>query len=118
LKTGFKFLDFRLGLTVVIEFLLIIALDMKRDGFAELELRSSVQSQKFLAVEFEFDKHDGTGFASVNLLACLTVVLLVCDLAVLEEGSVEECGCFCLAIEPEAGSDLRWHFVADARTVA
>jgi hypothetical protein len=114
LEKRLKFPEVRLRLTVVIEFLLIIAFDLERDGFVELELRSSVQSQKFLAVEFEFDKHDATGFVSVSLLASFAVVLLVCDLSILEERGVEECGFFCLAIEPEAGGDLGGHFVVDA----
>lgn len=93
LEKALIFMEVRLGVTVIIEFLLIIVFEFERDGFAQLEMLS-VQSQKLLAIEFEFEKHGRTGITSMSVLACFTVVLLVCDLSIFEEGDVEERGFF------------------------
>ena len=84
LEKGLEFLEFRSGLTVVIKLLRLIVPHPERDGFTELQLRSSVQGHKSLTFGSEFDKH-GTRFVLVSLLACFAVVLLVCDLPFLKK---------------------------------
>jgi hypothetical protein len=96
---------------IVVDFSLVITVDLEGYSGAEFVLRSAVQGRERLAIQFEGDYHDGAGLLAVSLFSCIGVVLDVGDLSVFEDGRVEISCFFGLAVEPETWCDLRRHCV-------
>jgi hypothetical protein len=58
----------------VVDFFLILAVDLKRNRLAELEQRPAIETGEGLAVEFEADGHHRAFRLAVKFLADLAVV--------------------------------------------
>jgi len=93
----------------IVDLILIVTHDLKRNGLVELVLWSAIQSCERLPIYLKGDNHNGTRFVFVELFSGFTVTLYMIDFAVFEDRSVESGGFFGLAIEPETRGDLRGH---------
>src|SRR5437870_2771397 len=102
--SAFHFLPAASGefLPVIIDLLLRVAVDHKRDGFGELELRSAVQGRELLAIQLERNRHY-LAFLFGKFFAGVMRDLL--DLRILEHRDVEICRFFRLIIEPQHWSN-------------
>ena len=87
---------------VVVDLVLVGAVDQQRDGLAEGELGTAVDRDVLLAVELELDRQHGAGRSRAGLV----VVGDVLDLRVREHRAVELGGVLALGVEPEVGGDL------------
>jgi len=94
---------------VVIDLLLIFALDLEGDGFAEFEDRAAVECGEGLAFEFKGHGHHRTWRAAMDFLAGLAITRDFGDFRILKNPDVKPGGVFALMIEPEAGSDFGEH---------
>src|SRR5262249_44248493 len=91
---------------VIVHLLLVLAVDLERDGLAELEVRAAVEGHEPLALDLELHGHDRSSRPAVDLEALLAVAADAEDLGVLEDGHVELRGLLGLAVEPQAGGYL------------
>src|SRR5690606_5128620 len=92
-------------LPVVVHFLLRFAVNLKGNGFAELEGRAAVESGEPLPIQFEINEHDRTGGLSVNVLAGLAIAGEVINARVFENARVESRRFFGFLVEPQAWTD-------------
>ena len=86
---------------VVVDLVLVGAVDQQRDRLVEGELRAAVDGGELLAVEHEVDGQHRAGLARAGL----AVVGDVRDLRVREHRDVELGGLLALGVEPEVGGD-------------
>src|SRR5262245_44475798 len=92
------------GAPVAVDFGLVLAVDDERDRFAERELRPAVEAYEWHATQGEVDGQDvAFRVARVVSRGARDIV----DAAVREEIRVELGGLLGLAVEPQAGRDLR-----------
>jgi hypothetical protein len=82
--------------------ILSVTVDMKPDGFIELEEWAAVERGKRLSVQFESHHHDGAGRFSVNPLSDLAIAGNFRDLRILEHAGIEASGRLGLVIESKA----------------
>ncbi|MCY1459624.1 hypothetical protein D9M71_771150 [compost metagenome] len=90
----------------MVDFFLGLAIDLKGDGFTELEIRASVESGERLPVEFETDRQHRAFFMAMNFLTGLAVVSDGGDFCVIEDCAVVLRSLFSLTVEPQAGCEL------------
>ena len=90
----------------MVDFFLILAVDLERYGFTELEQRPAIEPGKGMPIEFKTDGHHGTFRLPVKLLADLAVVGQTGDFRVIEDRAVKPRGGFSLIVEPQARGDF------------
>ena len=95
-------------LPVVVDLVLLLAVDLERDGLAERELGAAVDADEPLSVELELHGHDRARLARPGL----GVVGDADDARVLEDGGVEVRGLLGLGVEPQARGDPLLHGAA------
>src|SRR5690349_17104950 len=91
---------------VIVELLLVIDEDLKRDCFVELEDGPAIERGERQPREFEGDGHDRTFGLLMRFLAGLSVTGNFQDPGIRENSDVEIRGFLTLAVEPQARGDL------------
>src|SRR5665213_234017 len=89
---------------VVIDLLLITAVDHERNGFRELVMRTAVQCGEGAAIEFKQHGHHRTRFAAMSFLAFVAVMRDLRNLRIWKDAAIEFGSLFGLMVEPQEWS--------------
>src|SRR5665213_2237879 len=86
---------------VVIDLLLITAVDHERNGFRELVMWAAVQCSEGAAIEFKQHGHHRTRFAAVSFLTFVAVMRYLRNLRTGKDAAIEFGSFFGLMVEPQ-----------------
>lgn len=91
---------------VVINFGLVRAFNLERDGLVELEVWAAVKTDEWVAFEMESNGENGASLMFMDILAATIVELGLGDSRIGEDGGVVLGSFLGLPVEPETGGDL------------